>query len=164
MDALDSSVLGLIEGQFLERTTGRHDQRRGAIVEETESFRWLQGADQAATVCAGAERATVVVDCEGDVYEAFALRPDGTELIFRAAQDRCLAEGGRLFAALDALPETGRAGIDAGPARPPGAHRAGCDAVCGHDPGPARGRRAHRAGQGRGGAGGRRAGARAAAQ
>jgi hypothetical protein len=117
VDALDGSILGLIDGQFLKRTAGRRDQRRGAMVEDKESFRWLQGADQAATVCAGAERVTVVADRESDIYEAFALRPDGTELLIRAAQDRCLAGGGCLFTALDALPETGRAGIDL-PARP----------------------------------------------
>lgn len=119
VDALDGSILGLIDGQFLHRQGGRRAQRRGAAVEDKESFRWLQGADQAATVCAGADRVTVVADREGDIFEAFALRPEGAELLVRAAQDRSLAEGGRLFAALDALPEAARAELDlpAGPGR-----------------------------------------------
>ena len=117
LDALDGSILGLIDGQFLQRQGGRRAQRRDAAVEEKESFRWLQGAGQAAMVCAGAARVTVVADREGDLFEAFALRPAGTELLVRAAQDRSLAEGGRLFAALDALPEAGRAKLDL-PARP----------------------------------------------
>jgi hypothetical protein len=59
-------------------------------VEDKESFRWLQGADEAASVCIGARRITVVADRESDIYEAFALRPDGVELLVRAAQDRSL--------------------------------------------------------------------------
>jgi len=34
VDALDGSILGLIDGQFLKRTAGRCDQRRGAMVED----------------------------------------------------------------------------------------------------------------------------------
>ena len=119
VDALDGSILGLIDGQFLHRQSGRRTQRRDAPVEDKESFRWLQGADQAATVCAGADRVTVVADRESDIFEAFALRPEGADLLVRAAQDRSLAEGGRLFAALDALPEAARAELDlpAGPGR-----------------------------------------------
>ena len=119
LDALDGSILGLIDGQFLQRQSGRRAQRRDGAVEDKESFRWLQGADQAATVCAGAERVTVVADRESDIFGAFALRPEGAELLVRAAQDRSLAEGGRLFAALDALPEAARAELDlpAGPGR-----------------------------------------------
>jgi len=117
VDALDGSILGLIDAQFLQRSGGRRGQRGAAGIEQKESFRWLQGADQAATVCAGAERVTVVADRESDIFEAFALRPEGVDLLVRAAQDRSLAEGGRLFAALDALPEVGRAALDL-PAQP----------------------------------------------
>ena len=119
IDARNGSMLGLIDGQFLHRPGGRRAQRREAAVEDKESFRWLQGADQAATVCAGAERVTVVADRESDIFEAFALCPEGADLLVRAAQDRSLAEGGRLFAALDALPEAARAELDlpAGPGR-----------------------------------------------
>jgi hypothetical protein len=117
LDARDGAILGLVDGQFLRRAAGRKGQRRSLPVEEKESFRWLQGADQAASVCAGARRITVVSDREGDIYEAFALRPDGVELLVRAAQDRSLDEAGKLFAALDALPEAGRAEVDL-PAQP----------------------------------------------
>jgi Transposase DDE domain len=117
LDARDGAILGLVDGQFLRRAAGRKAQRRSLPVEEKESFRWLQAADQAASVCAGARRVTVVSDREGDIYEAFALRPDGVELVVRAAQDRSLDDEGRLFAALDALPEAGRADLDL-PAQP----------------------------------------------
>jgi len=59
----------------------------------------------------------VAADRESDIFEAFALRLDGAALLVRAAQDRALAEGGTLFAALDRLPEAGRCDLDL-PARP----------------------------------------------
>ena len=117
LDAEDGAILGLVDGQFLQRTHGRKALRQALPVEEKESFRWLQGADAAASVCAGARRITVVADRESDIYEAFALRPEGVELLVRAAQDRSLEDGGKLFAALDALPEAGRADLDL-PAQP----------------------------------------------
>lgn len=117
VDEADGTVLGLIDGRFFERSGGRKGKRRDLPVEEKESFRWLEGADQAATVCAAARRITVVEDREGDIYEAFALRPDGVDLLVRAAQDRSLEDGGQLFAALDALAEAGQANLDL-PAQP----------------------------------------------
>ena len=117
VDAQDSAILGLIDGQFLERKGGRRAGRRGAMIEEKESFRWLEGADQAASVCAGAACVTVIADRESDIFEAFALRPEGAELLVRAAHDRCLEDGRALFAAIDAAPVTGQAELDL-PARP----------------------------------------------
>lgn len=112
LDAQDGAILGLIDGQFLERSQGRRAARRTAGIEEKESFRWLQGADQAASVCAGADRLTVVADREGDIFEAFALCPEGAELLVRAAHDRSLEDGGALFAASDAMPVAGRAELE----------------------------------------------------
>jgi hypothetical protein len=117
VDAQDGTILGLVDGQFLRRASGRKALRRELPIEEKESFRWLQGADAAASVCAGARRITVIADRESDIYEAFALCPEGTDLLVRAAQDRSLEDGGQLFAALDALPEAGHADIDL-PAQP----------------------------------------------
>ena len=119
VDAGDGTLLGLVDAQVLRREAGRREGRHGALVEDKESFRWLQGADEAASACGSADQVTVVADREGDIFEAFALRPEGAALLVRAAQDRGLAGGGRLFAALDALPEAGRCTLDlaAGPGR-----------------------------------------------
>jgi len=117
LDLKDNAILGLVSGQMLERDGGRRGARRERPIEEKESFRWLQGADEAASVCAGAREITVVADREGDIYEAFALRPDGVELLVRAAQDRSVEDGGKLFETLDALPEAGQADVDF-PAQP----------------------------------------------
>jgi len=62
---------------------------------------------------------TVMADREGDVYETFALRPPGVDLIIRAQQDRTLANGALLSRCLDDAPELGRETVDlpAGPGR-----------------------------------------------
>ncbi|MFD2578397.1 IS4 family transposase [Novosphingobium colocasiae] len=119
LDEEDGAILGLVDGCFLKRSSGRKGERRALPIEEKESFRWLEAAEQAASVCAGAGRITIVADREGDIYEAFALRPRGTDLLIRAAQDRSLEDGGKLFAALDALAPAGQADLDlpAGPGR-----------------------------------------------
>jgi len=117
LDAQDGAILGLIGGCFLERKGGRRAARRSVPIEEKESFRWLEGADHAASVCAGAASVTVIADRESDIFEAFALRPERVELLVRAAHDRALADGDALFARADAMPAMGRAELDL-PARP----------------------------------------------
>lgn len=117
LDAADGAILGLVDGRFLQRSSGRKSERRARPIEEKESFRWLEGAEQAASVCAGAREITIIADREGDIYEAFALRPECADLLVRAAQDRSLEDGGKLFAVLDALPEAGQADLDL-PAQP----------------------------------------------
>lgn len=128
LDEEDGAILGLVDGRFLSRQSGRKGERRSLLIEEKESFRWLETAEQAASVCAGAQRITVIADREGDIYEAFALRPAEAELLVRAAQDRSLHDDGQLFAALDALPEAGRSSIDL-PARPGRSERSASLAV-----------------------------------
>ena len=117
VDAEDGTILGLIDAQFLGRTQGKRTQRQAIPIEEKESFRWLQGADQAASVCAGAASVTMIADRESDIFEAFALRPEGVDLLVRAAHDRGLNDGGRLFAAVDALAVAARFEVDL-PAQP----------------------------------------------
>ena len=117
VDAVDGTILGLIDGQFLQRSQGRSAKRRSFGIEHKESFRWLEGADQAGSVCAGAHSVTVVADRESDIFEAFALRSEGTELLVRAAHDRSLADGGALFGAIDAQPVAGSAALEL-PAKP----------------------------------------------
>ncbi|WP_454265160.1 hypothetical protein [Sinorhizobium fredii] len=43
LDGEDDAILGLVDGQFLERSGGRRAGRRQARIEEKESFRWLMG-------------------------------------------------------------------------------------------------------------------------
>ncbi|MGH8277545.1 MAG: IS4 family transposase, partial [Steroidobacteraceae bacterium] len=96
---------------------GLKASRRARPIADKESQRWLDGAEWAARTCAGARLITVIADRESDIFEAFALRPRGVELLVRAAHDRSLGDGGRLFARADDLPVAGRAQLDL-PAKP----------------------------------------------
>jgi hypothetical protein len=117
VDADDDALLGLIDGQFLSRSEGRKAERRAVPIEQKESYRWLHGAERAGQLCATARQVTVVADREADIFEAFARRPASVDLLVRAAQDRSLGDGGRLFAQADALASVARATLDL-PAKP----------------------------------------------
>jgi len=117
---LDSeAVIGLVGGTIWTREAGRVGARRQRAFAEKESARWLDGCTGTAEVLADARSVTMIADRESDIYELFAGRPTGLGLLVRAAQDRCLADGGRLFAALADAPELTRRRI-AVPSRGPG--------------------------------------------
>ena len=117
VDAESGALLGLTQAGFVSRTEGKRAGHKRVPFAEKESWRWHDAAVRSAAVCAGAERLTVIADRESDIFQAFALRPAGTDLVVRAAQDRALEDGGRLFARLDARPVAGRSILDL-PARP----------------------------------------------
>jgi hypothetical protein len=113
VDAEDGAMLGLIDNAFLARKGGGRGSRKERSIEGKESRRWLWGAESAAALAeAGAASVTVIEDREGDIYESFALKPGGVELLVRAAQDRALADGARLFAKADGWNEAGRMSVD----------------------------------------------------
>ena len=117
VDADEGAILGLAHACFLSRDKGVKQTRRSKAVKDKESQRWLDGADQASKVCATAAQVTVIADRESDIFAAFAACPRGTDLLVRAAHDRSLDDGGRLFALADALPVAGQAKLDL-PAKP----------------------------------------------
>lgn len=133
LDAADGTLLGLLHAVLLRRTGGQRKQCNNRPFAGKESHRWLEAAERAAALAAagGAARLTVIADREGDVYEMFALRPEGSDLLVRVQHDRPLRrqeEGGRdaaaealtLHAALALAPELGQETLrlPAGPGRP----------------------------------------------
>jgi hypothetical protein len=65
----------------------------------------VAGHKAAAERLAEAASLVMVSDREADIYEVFAERPPGADLIVRAAQDRCLSDDdGKLFAAVAEAP------------------------------------------------------------
>jgi len=72
----------------------------------------LGAGSASALIKAGAACVTVIEDREGDIYESFALKPAGVEMLVRAAQDRALAGGGRLFAKASSWAEAGRMSVN----------------------------------------------------
>jgi hypothetical protein len=113
VDAVETAVLGLVDAQLQERRGGKRDQRRQRAFVDKESRRWLDGSVRAGELAAaGAACVTVVADREGDIYEDFALKPDGVEVVIRASQDRALKGGTRLFGHAETLPEAGRMTVE----------------------------------------------------
>jgi hypothetical protein len=113
VDANEATLLGLIDTFFLSREGGERATRKERDFEEKDSRRWLSGAESASVLLeAGAACVTSIEDREGDIYECFALRPPNVEKLVRAAQDRCLADDGSLFAKADQWPEAGRATVE----------------------------------------------------
>lgn len=99
IDVETEAVLGLVDAAIWTRRQGRVTARRSRALEHKESARWLCGCEAAASILCES-RVTMVADRESDVYPLFARKPQGIDLIVRAAQDRALAQGGLLFAAL----------------------------------------------------------------
>ena len=100
VDVATEAVVGLVDAAIWTRSKARVSARRGRQLEEKESARWLLGCEAAARRLSAAASVTMVTDRESDIYELFARKPDGLDLIVRASQDRSLADGGHLFAAL----------------------------------------------------------------
>jgi hypothetical protein len=104
VDVESEAVLGLVDATIWTRAEAPAARRRSRTAGDKESARWLAGCASAAASLGGAARITMVADRESDLYPLFAGKPEGLELIVRAAQNRNLAEGGRLFAALEGTP------------------------------------------------------------
>jgi len=128
VDAVHGGMIGLVGAQVLNRTNAKVDGLKQRTIEDKESYRWLLAADEASEMLAGAASVTMVADRESDIYEQFARRPKGVQLLTRAAHDRCLAETGRLFATVAAWPERHRETIRV-PAQPGREARMACLAL-----------------------------------
>ncbi len=122
VDAADEAVLGILGAQIWSR---RPDQdgsdcrpRRQRELAEKESKRWLDGAAIAAQRAEAAAQVIVVGDRDSDLYALFARRPERAELLVRAAQDRALEDGGRLFAQAAVCPVLATYPLDVPPRGP----------------------------------------------
>lgn len=123
VDVETAAVLGLVSAEIWTRE-GRSDgpgtsDRRARVLADKESRRWLAAAETAAERLDAAAEVVVVGDRESDIYALFARRPERVHLLVRAAQDRALEDGARLFAAAAAWPVLGRYAV-AVPPRGPG--------------------------------------------
>jgi hypothetical protein len=73
-------------------------------IEEKESYRWLEVAEQAKQTLKQAAMVTVIADRESDIYEEWARIPDEkTHLLTRVCRDRAVVESRSLYAYTDQL-------------------------------------------------------------
>jgi hypothetical protein len=118
VDVADEAVVGLIEAAVWTRRRGRVGDRHRRVLAQKESQRWLATAQAAGERAATAAQVIVVGDRESDIYALFARRPPAVELLVRAAQDRALDDGTRLFGRAAGWPVLGEAEVVIGPRRP----------------------------------------------
>ncbi|HET6238148.1 MAG TPA: IS4 family transposase [Acetobacteraceae bacterium] len=117
VDADTEAMLGLVDARIWTRR-GTAKPRRQRPFSAKESARWLCSAQRARERLLNCTALIVVGDRENDIYEVFAGRPANTDLIVRAAQDRLLADGGKLFAAAANWPALGQQQVRVPPRGP----------------------------------------------
>jgi Transposase DDE domain len=102
VDIEHEAVLGLMAADIWTRPQAPAGNRKKRPIDAKESGRWLDATAACRGVGEVAAQVVTVADREADLYEHFAARPDGVEMIVRARHDRATGADGRLFAA----PET----------------------------------------------------------
>ena len=130
VEAEQGALLGLVDARIIERHGGGGKGAQGRAPCDKQSRRWLDGLWASGRLAAsGAARVTALCDREGDIYEMFADRPEGVEVLIRAAQNRVVPEGaGKLFSSLAGRPE--KAHMIELPARPGQRKRKARIALC----------------------------------
>lgn len=109
VDADDGALLGLVYATLLRRREPVKTHCNKRALADKESRRWIDATQQAGTLLSsGASRVTVIADREADIYEQFALRPDGVDVLIRAHHDRNLTDGTPLYEATTKVAELGR--------------------------------------------------------
>jgi hypothetical protein len=113
VDAVTTDCLGMVDAQVWRREKKKAENYKKLPIEEKESYRWVEGGNNAKAALANAAMVTVLDDREGDIYEKWARLPDRrTHLLTRACRDRILAGGGRLFKTMEIFIESGRYLLD----------------------------------------------------
>lgn len=117
LDANNESILGFCDIQLWHRKEDKSNNTtriyKKQAVESKESYKWIRASNQAKDTLSGASGITIIQDREGDIYEQFALIPDNkTSLIVRSRDNRKLADGQKLYTALEEAPVLGTYAID----------------------------------------------------
>jgi hypothetical protein len=111
VDANSGACLGLVGGKVWNRDEPVTTPLRKRALADKESRRWVETAEQARAVLAGAAMVTVVSDREGDIYPSWARLPEaGFHVLNRVMSDRRLAgaaEGVTLYTAAAGFPRAG---------------------------------------------------------
>ena len=113
VDADSDVCLGLVAGKIWTRqgrVTVPHAERP---LEQKESERWISTANRAKQVLSAAAMVTVIDDREGDIYAKWAsVAASNFHLLTRSMQDRVLAGGASMYAAVASWPIVDTAAID----------------------------------------------------
>jgi hypothetical protein len=97
VDIAQEAVLGLAAANIWTRAPAAVCDRKTRAVDAKESGRWLEATRACAAIREHAAQVVTVADREADIYQHFAARPDGVDMIVRARHDRVTAAGTKLF-------------------------------------------------------------------
>lgn len=99
LDAESSTCLGLSAIlSWVRAAKGDRKSYKGLPIEEKESYRWIEAAEESKRHLSEARMITVIADRESDIYEEWARIPDGkTHMITRASRDRRMVDGRMLY-------------------------------------------------------------------
>lgn len=118
LEANTGACFGLSGLKVWERHREGERQHWRLPIEEKESYRWLEVANQAKKNLVNAAMVTVIADRESDIYEEWARIPDEkTHVLTRVCRDRALADFGTLYAAIEQMPVQDIYSVEV-PARP----------------------------------------------
>jgi hypothetical protein len=101
IDAESGCCLGLVGGQVWTRGEEELAPHRQRLLSEKESRRWVETAEAAKPVLAGASMVTFIADRESDLFAMWARVPGGTfHGLSRVMHDRALITGTTLYQAV----------------------------------------------------------------
>jgi hypothetical protein len=117
MTTTEGVPLGIVYQQVWARedAAGKRQTRRKRLVEEKESFRWLETVDAVESLLPHEVEVWIAGDREADIFELFAMpRRPGMELVVRATHERKIAgeEFEYLPAAVEAAPVLGEMQVE----------------------------------------------------
>ena len=109
VDANTGSALGYSYIKAWERkedTPDRHVRKYQQLpIEEKESYKWIEAANQSKTLLKQANTITIIADRESDIYDLLAAVPaPQVHLLIRSNTNRQIAGGGKLTDYLNVLP------------------------------------------------------------
>lgn len=120
LDATTEDCLGTSSVQFINRTTLPNkpkDKRKRDYeklkIEEKESYRWIQSANESQPVFCEADSVTLIGDRENDIYQFLDRAPnEKVNILVRASYNRNLENGTKVYDALNDDLELGSMKID----------------------------------------------------
>lgn len=104
VDVAEAAVIGVVDINIWTRSTEPAGDQRKRPLAQKESRCWLEACKVTARLLKNAASVTMIADRESDIYDLFAGKDDTLHLIVRAAQNRALENGGKLFDALALAP------------------------------------------------------------
>lgn len=104
VDLASQAVIGLLDAEIWTRAKTKVTARHKRAITEKESGRWVRCGEAAVERVPQARSVTLVEDREADIYDVFACKPAGADLVVRAKHNRRMLDDERLFTVLDGTP------------------------------------------------------------